>query len=94
MQPRGALPYSQETAPRVSPAYPSFRQSIPMVPSIHSIQEGPRSHTDYKTTRLHCQPTESISPEEANTEKSLAEANQQTNKWGLYVASANKGARG
>ena len=25
---------------------------------------------------------------------SLAEANQQTNKWGLYVACANKGARG
>ena len=33
---------------------------IPMVPSIHSLQEGPRGHTDYKTTRLHSQPTESI----------------------------------
>ena len=33
-----------------------------MVPRIHSLQEGLRFHTvlqDYKTTRLHCQPTES-----------------------------------
>ena len=22
---------------------------IPMVPSVHSLQEGPRGHTDYKT---------------------------------------------
>ena len=54
-----------------------------------------------QTTRLHSQPTESItnSPEEANTEKkpsrgNLAEANQQNSKMGLYVVSANKGARG
>ena len=75
-------PYGQETTPTVSPAYPaypSFRQSIPMVPSVPSTTQ---------TTRLqdckYCQPTESImprrgkiqrnSPEEANTEKSLAEA--------------------
>ena len=71
------LPYGQETAPTVSPAYPvypSFRQNIPKVPSIPS-----KHSTDYKTTRLHSQPTESITkcPEEANTEnteKSLAEA--------------------
>ena len=104
------LPYSQETAPTVSlayPAYPSFRQSIPMVPSVHSLQESPRGHTDYKTTRLQIlsanrkhnkmprgSKIQRKSPEEANTEKSLAEANQQTNKWGLYVASANKGSRG
>ena len=29
---------------------------IPMVPSIHSLQESPRGHTDYKTTRLQILP--------------------------------------
>ena len=77
-------PYSQETAPTVSPeypAYPNFRQSIPMVPSIHSLQECPRGHTDYKTTRLHSQPTESITKTPRGGKyreyrKSLAEAIQ------------------
>ena len=35
-------------------------RGIPMVPSIHSLQDSRSGHTDYKTTRLHSQPTESI----------------------------------
>ena len=52
-------PYGPETAPTVSPAYPSFRQSIPMVPSV------PSKHTDYKTTRLQILPAN----REHNTQK-------------------------
>ena len=44
---------------------------IPMLPSIHSLQEGPRSHTAFKTTILHSQPTESIIK---RIQRSLAEA--------------------
>ena len=58
----GSHPTAMRLPLQSPPAYPSFRQSIPMVPSIHSLQESPRGHTDYKTTRLHCQPTESIMP--------------------------------
>ena len=55
------LPYSQETAPTVSPVYPSFRNR-----HTHGTQHTQHSRRpqgpDYKTTRLHCQPTESIMP--------------------------------
>ena len=39
-----------------------------MVPSVHSLQEGPRGHTDYKTTRLQTQPANRKHNKE-NTEK-------------------------
>ena len=73
------LPYGQETTPTVSQRTLASGTGIPMVPSVHSIQEGPRG----QTTRLHCQPTESImprrgkyreyreKPSRGNTEKSL-----------------------
>ena len=100
LQPRGH-PMAGD-CPTVPPAYPSFKQSIPMVPSVHSLQEGSGGHTDYKTTRLHSHPTESITkhPEEENTENtekpsrgSLQRQISKTAKWGLYVWGANKGAR-
>ena len=58
-----------------------------MVPSIHSLQEGPRGHTDYKTTRLHSQPTESIrnSPEEANTEKKPSRGKSAKQQNGVFM---------
>ena len=51
------LPYSQGIATTVHTQHTlASGTGIPMVPSIHSIQEGPRGHIDYKT-RLHSQPT-------------------------------------
>ena len=63
-------PYSQETAPTVSPAYPSFRQSIPMVPSVHSLQEGPRGQTTRHKTALQTN-REHNAQRRQNTEKAL-----------------------
>ena len=57
-------PYGQETAPTVSPAYPaypSFRNRHTHGTQCTQPSRRPQE-PDYKTTRLHCQPTESIMP--------------------------------
>ena len=43
------LPYGQGTAPTVPQNTLASGTDIPMVPSINSLQEAPRGHTDYKT---------------------------------------------
>ena len=48
------------TAPQSLQCTLASGTGIPMVPRIHSIQEGSRGHTDYRTTKLHSQPTKSI----------------------------------